>query len=96
MEWKSHLREVCTGSARPRDLGLDSALRRDFPPVACVAPLTRSRAPQFLSTDAGQVGRLLGSFWDTEAFLKERPAHLAYDEEDFERDRRDLDRMTPR
>ncbi|MBI4305297.1 MAG: UPF0175 family protein [Chloroflexi bacterium] len=34
-----------------------------------------------------QVGRLLGmSFWDTEAFLKERRAYLSYDEEDFERD----------
>lgn len=40
----------------------------------------------------GQVGRLLGlSFWETEAFLKERQAYLAYTEEDFEQDRRDLD-----
>ncbi|HEX7185244.1 MAG TPA: UPF0175 family protein [Thermoanaerobaculia bacterium] len=40
-----------------------------------------------------QVGRLLGlSFWETEAFLKERQAYLAYTEEDFEQDRRDLDR----
>ena len=44
-----------------------------------------------------QVGRLLGlSFWDTEAFLKERQAYLSYDEEDFEQDRRDLDRIGPR
>ena len=44
-----------------------------------------------------QVSRLLGlSFWDTEAFLKERQAYLSYDEEDFEQDRRDLDRITPR
>ncbi|MBI3490948.1 MAG: UPF0175 family protein [Acidobacteria bacterium] len=44
-----------------------------------------------------QVGRLLGlSLWDTEAFLKERQAYLAYNEEDFEQDRRDLDRIAPR
>ena len=43
-----------------------------------------------------QVGRLLGlSFWDTEAFLKERQAYLAYTEEDLEQDRRDLDRARP-
>ena len=31
-----------------------------------------------------QVGRLLGlSLWDTEAFLKERQAYLAYTEEDL-------------
>ena len=42
----------------------------------------------------GQVGQLLGlSFWETEAFLKERQAYLAYTEEDFEQDRRDLDRL---
>ena len=36
-----------------------------------------------------QVGQLLGfSFWETEAFLKERQAYLAYTEEDFEQDRR--------
>jgi len=41
-----------------------------------------------------QVGRLLGlSFWETEAFLKERQAFLAYTEEDFEEDRKDLDRL---
>jgi predicted HTH domain antitoxin len=41
-----------------------------------------------------QVGRLLGlSFWETEAFLKQRQAYLAYTEEDFEQDRRDLDRL---
>ena len=40
----------------------------------------------------GQVGRLLGlSFWQTEAFLKERQAYLPYDEGDLERDRRALD-----
>ena len=44
-----------------------------------------------------QVGRLLGlSFWDTEAFLKEHRAYLAYTEEDFEQDGRDLDRLSPR
>ena len=40
-----------------------------------------------------QVGRVLGlSFWETESFLKERQAYLAYDEQDLEQDRRDLDR----
>ena len=29
----------------------------------------------------------------TEAFLKESQAYLAYTEEDFEQDRRDLDRL---
>lgn len=44
-----------------------------------------------------QVGRLLGlSFWDTEAFLKAHRAYLAYDEDDFEQDRHDLDRIGPR
>ena len=43
-----------------------------------------------------QVGRLLGlSFWDTEAFLKERQAYLAYTEEDLEQDRREFDRTRP-
>ena len=43
-----------------------------------------------------QVGRLLGlSLWDTEAFLKERQAYLAYNEADLEQDRRDLDRIAP-
>src|SRR5262249_29185647 len=37
-----------------------------------------------------QVGRLLGlSFWDTEAFLKERQAYLPYMEEDVDQDGRD-------
>lgn len=44
-----------------------------------------------------QVGRILAlSFWETEAFLKERQAYLAYDEEDLEQDRRDLDRLDSR
>jgi predicted HTH domain antitoxin len=41
----------------------------------------------------GQIGKLLSlSFWETEAFLKERQAYLSYDEGDFENDRRTLDR----
>ena len=44
-----------------------------------------------------QVGRILAlSFWETEAFLKERQAYLAYDEGDLEQDRRDLDRLDSR
>ena len=43
-----------------------------------------------------QVGRLLGlSLWDTEAFLKERQAYLAYNEDDLDQDRRDLERIAP-
>jgi hypothetical protein len=42
-----------------------------------------------------QVGRLLGlSFWDTEAFLKQRQAYLAYTEADLEQDRKDIDRIS--
>lgn len=43
-----------------------------------------------------QVGDLLGlSFWETEAFLKERQAYLAYRTEDFEEDRATLKRILP-
>jgi predicted HTH domain antitoxin len=43
----------------------------------------------------GQVARLLGlSFWETEAFLKERQAYLAYTEEDFEQDREEVEALT--
>ena len=39
-----------------------------------------------------QVGRLLDlSFWDTEAFLKQRAAYLPYDEEALKQDRAALD-----
>lgn len=38
------------------------------------------------------VGRVLGlSFWETEAFLKERQAYLAYGEQDLQDDLRDLE-----
>ena len=41
----------------------------------------------------GQIGSLLGlSFWDTEAFLKERQAYLSYVQSDLDQDRADLDR----
>jgi len=36
------------------------------------------------------------SFWETDAFLKERQAYLAYDEEDLEHDCRDLNRLGSR
>lgn len=40
-----------------------------------------------------QVGRLLGlSFWETEAFLKDRRAYLPYDQTELEQDRRAIDR----
>jgi predicted HTH domain antitoxin len=43
-----------------------------------------------------QVGQLLDlSFWETEAFLKQRQAYLQYTEEDLARDRRDLDGAVP-
>ena len=44
-----------------------------------------------------QVGQLLNlSFWETEAFLKQRRAYLAYDEADLDHDRADLDRFAGR
>jgi predicted HTH domain antitoxin len=44
-----------------------------------------------------QVGRILGlSFGETEAFLKARQAYLAYDEEDFKNDLRDLRQLGSR
>ena len=43
-----------------------------------------------------EVARVLGlSLWDTEAFLRELQAYLAYNEEDLGQDRRDLDRIAP-
>ena len=43
-----------------------------------------------------QVGDLLGlSFWDTETFLKQHQAYLAYDAEDLEEDRATLKRILP-
>ena len=39
-----------------------------------------------------QVGRLLDlSYWETEAFLKQRGAYLPYDEEELRQDRAALD-----
>lgn len=43
-----------------------------------------------------QVGQLLEfSFWETEAFLKQRQAYLQYTEKDLEHDRRELDHILP-
>ena len=40
-----------------------------------------------------QVGRLLDlSYWETEAFLKQRRAYLPYDDDDLRKDRAALDR----
>ena len=40
-----------------------------------------------------QVGRLLDlSYWETEAFLKQRHAYLPYDDDDLRKDRAALDR----
>lgn len=45
----------------------------------------------------GQVQRLLNlSWWETEAFLKERQAYFHYDEADLEQDRAALDRVLPK
>jgi len=42
-----------------------------------------------------EVGRLLGlSFWETEAFLKQRHADLGYTDEDLNRDRDDIERAS--
>lgn len=67
---------------------------RDLPRGVLKAVAVESYRARALSRD--EVGRLLGlSFWDAEAFLKERQAYLAYSEEDLEQDRRDLDRIAP-
>ena len=43
-----------------------------------------------------EIGRLLGlSFWETEAFLKERQAYLPYTDADLARDRAVLDQVLP-
>ena len=45
----------------------------------------------------GHVQRLLNlSWWETEAFLKERQAYLPYDAIDLEHDRAALDRVLPK
>ncbi|MBM3802118.1 MAG: UPF0175 family protein [Acidimicrobiia bacterium] len=45
----------------------------------------------------GQIGSLLGlSFWETEAFLKERQGYLPYGQSDLDQDRADLDRALSR
>lgn len=45
----------------------------------------------------GQVQQLLNlSWWETEAFLKDRQAYLHYDEADLEQDRAVLDRVLPK
>lgn len=42
----------------------------------------------------GQAGRLLGfSFWETEAFLKEKRAYLQYADSELAEDRRSLDSL---
>lgn len=44
-----------------------------------------------------EVSQLLGfSFWETEAFLKERQAYLDYGLEDLQKDRASLDRLDAR
>jgi len=45
----------------------------------------------------GQIGSFLGlSFYETEAFLKERQAYLPYGSSDLDQDRADLDQALPR
>ena len=44
----------------------------------------------------GQIQRMLDfSWWETEAFLKERKAYLHYEEEDLEQDRATLEQVLP-
>jgi hypothetical protein len=44
-----------------------------------------------------QVGRLLGlSFWEVEAFLKDRRVYLAYTDQELHRDEETIDRLRPR
>ena len=67
---------------------------RDLPRGVLEAVAVEGYRGGALSRD--EVGRILGlSFWDADAFLKERRAYLAYNAEDLEQDRRDLDRIAP-
>ena len=64
---------------------------RDVPRGALEAVALEGYRDGTLTRD--EVGHLLGlSFWETEAFLKERQAYLAYAEEDLEQDRSEFDR----
>jgi predicted HTH domain antitoxin len=64
---------------------------RDVPRGALEAVALEGYRDGTLTRD--QVGQLLNlSFWETEAFLKDRQAYLAYAEEDVEQDRSDLER----
>ena len=62
----------------------------DVPRGALEAVAVEGYRDGSLSRD--EVGQLLGlSFWETEAFLKQRQAYLHYTEEDLAQDRRNLD-----
>ena len=68
---------------------------RDVPRRALEAIAVEAYRSEALSRE--QVGDLLGfSFWETEAFLKERHAYLEYGIEDLEEDRATLKRILPR
>jgi hypothetical protein len=77
----------------PEDIAkrLESAWR-DLPRGALEAVAVEGYRDGTLSRE--QVGRVLGlSFWETEAFLKERQAYLAHSEHDLEDDLRDLNHL---
>jgi predicted HTH domain antitoxin len=79
----------------PEDIAeILKAAWRDLPHGLLQAVAGEGYRDGALSRD--EVGRLLGlSVWDAEAFLKKRQAYPAYNEEDLEQDRRDLDRIAP-
>lgn len=63
---------------------------RDVPRGALEAVALEGYRDGTLTRD--QVGHLLSlSFWETEAFLKNRQAYLTYSEDDLDQDRKDLD-----
>lgn len=77
---------------RPEDIAaILKAAWRDVPRGVLEAVAVEGYRDGALSR--AEVARLLGlSFWETEAFLRERRAYLLYTEEDFEQDRGDIDR----
>ena len=80
----------------PEDIAdILKAAWRDLPRGVLEAVAVEGYRGGALSRD--EVARLLGlSLWDTEVFLNGRQAYLAYNEEDLEQVRRDLDRIAPR
>jgi predicted HTH domain antitoxin len=81
------------GVQLPEDIALRlEACWRDMPRRALEAIAVEGYRSGALTR--AEVGRLLEfSYWETEAFLKERQAYLPYDEADLDHDREALDKI---